>query len=96
MSAVSIKNTLRNPCIFALLALLVLVFLLNAVVENGSAVLGLLPANTLLAHKYIWNLLTSCFYEKDVLKVVVDIAALFLVVLRHGITIDPFIKVGSY
>jgi hypothetical protein len=83
-------DILRHPCIAALVALLVTMFLFNSFLDNASSVLGLLPANTLVAHKYIWNLLTSSFYEKTIVKLIFDLCVLFGVILRHGITVESY------
>lgn len=44
---------------------------------GGEEVLGLLAANTLITHTYVWNLLTSCFFETNLFKLALDLFCLF-------------------
>jgi hypothetical protein len=41
------------------------------------SILSLVPANTLITHTYVWNLVTSCFFETNLIKLALD---LFLLV----------------
>lgn len=52
---------------------IVVLYALNSIVPDAPSFLGLVTANTLLWNKYIWNLLTSAFYEESMLKLFVNI-----------------------
>lgn len=65
-----------QPLISFCFFLLISFYALNFVIEDCQAILGLVPVNTLVAKSYIWNLATSCFYEKDIVKLVIDVLVL--------------------
>ena len=75
-------DVMRHPVLMLLLGCLGAVTLLGMFLPDSSAILGLLPANTLVANKYIWNLLTAAFYEKSVLKLTLDLVLVVFVIAR--------------
>ena len=54
LNAVYVKN--------GFIAALFLFFVLGHVIADSTSVLGLVVANTILTKKYVWNLITACFY----------------------------------
>eukprot|EP01031_Cornospumella_fuschlensis_P041263 gene41263-50360_t len=56
---------------------LLLVSSLKLVVPEAVDKLALIVANTLITHTYVWNLVTSCFYEESWLKLVIDLIFLY-------------------
>ena len=91
-----IVNILRNPVIAPLLGGLLLISAMDFFLTDASAILGLLPANTFVANKYIWNLFTSCFFEKNFLRLILDIVLLLWVILREGIVVESYEQFGLY
>lgn len=59
-------------CVFLVLAM----FCSNLVFTDAQDFLSLICGNTLIVNKYVWNLITSCFYEKYVLKIIADLVIL--------------------
>jgi hypothetical protein len=64
LNAVYVKN--------GFIAALFLFFVLGHVIADSSSVLGLVVANTILTKKYVWNLVTACFFERSPFKLLVD------------------------
>jgi hypothetical protein len=77
---VNISDVVYNRPLFTVCAVAVCVlFCLNFVLSDCADRVGLVTANTLITNTYVWNLVTSCFYERYVAKVVFDIVALLYV-----------------
>jgi len=89
-------EVVSHPMLMLLLGGLVLVSSLGVFMSDASAILGLLPANTLVANKYIWNLVTSAFYEESVLKLSLDVVLVVFVVVRHGLIVESYDQFGLY
>jgi len=79
-----------------LLGGLALVTLLGMFLSDASAILGLLPVNTLVANKYIWNLVTSAFYEESILKLALDVVLIVFIIARDGLTVESYDQFGVY
>ena len=47
--------------------------------QQATDIFGLNVLNTFVVHKYVWNLVTSSFYEVNIVKVLVDISFLYFV-----------------
>ena len=62
-------------CITALMVL----FCSNFVIEEAPQKLGLVPISTSIAHSYFWNLVTSSFYETNIIKLALDVVGTVLV-----------------
>mmetsp|Transcript_22389 Transcript_22389/g.37446 ORF Transcript_22389/g.37446 Transcript_22389/m.37446 type:complete len:372 (-) Transcript_22389:227-1342(-) len=58
---------------------LIILYCCNFLLRECTDTIGLVAANTMITNTYVWNLLTSCFYEQYVAKVVVDITCLLFV-----------------
>lgn len=50
---------------------------LSFVLPQADDVLGLVAANTLITHTYVWNLVTGAFFETSWIKVGIDLCLLF-------------------
>lgn len=85
----------QHPMTLVLCLLLVVMYMFNFAL-GGDAInkLGLVTSNTLIANKYIWNLVTCCFYETHLSKVVLDVVLLLSV--AKGLTIDCLDQFGLY
>lgn len=59
-------------------AAILLSFSLSYIVKDATDIFGLVTANTLITNRYVWNLITACFYETNPLKVFVDITLLLV------------------
>lgn len=86
--------TQQHPVTMALLLLVVLLYTLNFALSDAPNKLGLVTSNTLIANKYIWNLVTSCFYETHLSKVAISAAA--LLPIAKGMVIDSMDQFGLY
>lgn len=58
---------------------LVAVSAIGAFINEADDIFGLVVANTLITHTYVWNLLTASFFEVSWIKAGFDIVALFAV-----------------
>lgn len=56
------------------------------VLPDAKDKLGLVPVNTFVTNYYSWNLFTSCFYESDIWKIVVEL--LLFIKITANIQID--------
>lgn len=56
--------------------LLIILHCMNYIVADCVNIFALVTANTLITNTYVWNLLTSCFFETSILKLVSDIATI--------------------
>lgn len=69
----------KHPLWFLCATPLVTLYLLNYVISECSTKLGLVTASTLITNTYVWNIITSSFYEKYILKLSSDLFSLALV-----------------
>lgn len=63
--------------------LLTLSFSLNFILNDCVNKVALVPVNSFIANKYVWNIITSAFYESNILKLLIEIFILFS-------TVKPF------
>lgn len=68
-----------DPLFILLAGSLILLFAINLVYADSRNVLGLVPVNTLISHSYVWNLITSSFFETNFLKLLLDLIGLYLI-----------------
>eukprot|EP01041_Mallomonas_annulata_P009002 gene9002-18637_t len=85
----------RKPLLVFCLLFLLVCFFLNHFIPECEQKLGLVTANTLVANTYVWNLLTSCFYERSIFKIVIDVCGL-LVCSSHNISYSPVDQFALY
>ena len=69
---------------------IIILFGLNFVIKDCPSVVGLVAANTLFANTYVWNLITSCFYETNILKLAADLVGLWVVTEDINFASDQF------
>ena len=82
----SISDSLANkPTLAVSSGLLIGLFFLNFLVTDPDSIFALVPINTLINKRYVWNLLTSCFYETNIGKLVFDLVALLWLVSQMAI-----------
>lgn len=65
---------------------------LNFVLKDATAVLSLITANTLITNTYVWNIVTSCFFETDILKVLSNVGS--VVMIANCLAINNVEQVG--
>jgi membrane associated rhomboid family serine protease len=70
------KENVKQPAVIGFAVSLLLIFLLSSVLEDAESFLALSPANTIIAKKYVWNLLTCSFYETNIVKLCCDLLVL--------------------
>jgi membrane associated rhomboid family serine protease len=70
-----IDRPVSTGCIVLLLA----AFSMNYTIKDCTNKLGLVSVNTFIADTQIWNLLTSQFYEENMLKLALDIIGLVII-----------------
>ena len=58
---------------------LLVLFGCNYFVKDCADAIGLVTANTLITNTYVWNLVTSCFYETNPIKLLIDIFGLLCI-----------------
>lgn len=92
---VDIGDVIANRPLFTVCASAILVlYCLNFVLSDCKERIGLVTANTLITNTYVWNLVTSCFYESQIGKVIFDIVALLY--LTKSLPIPNIEQFGLY
>jgi hypothetical protein len=74
--------------------LLLLFFSLNYIMVDCTFTIALVTGNTLVANKFVWNLITSCFYETNIFKLILDITS--YIMITKSIKIDAIDQFGLY
>lgn len=73
----SMKESVRLPSVIGFASTLVAIYGFGLVLsDDAESLLALSPANTIIAKKYVWNMLTCSFYEVNVVKLVCDLLIL--------------------
>lgn len=70
-----LKQNVQLPSVIGFSITLVAVYLCGMMSEAES-LLALSPANTIIAKKYVWNMLTCSFYEVNIVKLLCDLLVL--------------------
>lgn len=70
--------------------LLLIAFSMNYFFSDASSLLGLVTVNTIIADYQVWNLITSQFYEQQLIKLVFDVVGIVV------ITRSTKIRVGKH
>jgi membrane associated rhomboid family serine protease len=68
-----------EPLAIISIVILGALFCCNFVIANCPEKLGLVPVNTSIANSYFWNLLTSSFYETNVVRLGLDVLGLSMI-----------------
>lgn len=84
----------HQPIIGICSSLLILFFSLNYIISDCTFKIALVTGNTLVANKFVWNLITSCFYETNFLKLILDITS--YIMIAKSIKIDAMDQFGLY
>lgn len=93
--SVDVADVVANRPLFTACAISIIVmYVMNFIVSDCKEKLGLVTANTLITNTYVWNLLTSCFYETHVGKVLFDLVALLY--LTKSLPIPNLEQFGLY
>jgi hypothetical protein len=92
---VDIADVVANRPLFTGCAAAILVlYTLNFILSDCKEKVGLVTANTLITNTYVWNLVTSCFYETQIAKVAFDLVALLY--LTKSLPIPNLEQFGLY
>ena len=81
ISSNDINKLQQHPVVYFSLPLLVVLYLANFILPDAKEILALITANTLITNTYVWNILTSCFYETNLLKLFSDVLTVVYVAL---------------
>ena len=52
------------------IVLLIVISMLNIFITDCESKVALVTGNTLIANTYVWNLVTSCFFETMTVKII--------------------------
>ena len=88
-------NLVFSPIAIFSLFSLCLFFFANYVIQNAPGVLGLVTVNTIIANSYVWNLATSCFYEKSILKLFFDFVGM-CIYMSYPVKYEPVDQFALY
>ena len=72
----------------------IVLFIGNFIIKDWKSIVSLIPVNVFVSHYYTWNLITSNFYEDNLLKLIISIGILFQITRK--INIDNFETFGIY
>lgn len=68
-----------RPITVVCIILSVATFSMNYAIKDCTNTLGLVPVNTMVADTQIWNVFTSQFYEKYIIKVACNVAGIVII-----------------
>lgn len=95
LGKIDFNDIVQNKPLFSVCAVLIVtLYGLNFVLSDCTEKVGLVVANTLITNTYVWNLVTSCFYEKYLAKAAVDLTLLLL--LTKSLPIPSIEQFGLY
>ncbi len=78
--SLDISNISSNKPIFTYVSIALLVlFGSNFLLADSASIFGLVMVNTLVNNTYVWNMITSCFFETNVIKLAFDMIALWFI-----------------
>jgi len=83
-----------RPLLSFCTSLLCILFTCNFFLTECVNKVGLVIANTLITNHYVWNLVTCCFYEVSVIKLLIDLVLLGLV--NHKLYIHSSEQFGLF
>ncbi len=63
---------------------LIVLYSCNFFINDCPELIALVPANTLITHTYAWNMVTSCFYETNPIKLILDLILLWFATEKVG------------
>lgn len=69
----------KNPIVLFTVVPLVVLYLTSIFISSSTGYFALITANTLITNTYVWNIITSCFYETNILKLLSDIISVCLI-----------------
>ena len=75
-----------DPCVIVCTVLHCIFFVIHFAVKDSVSFLALVPINTFIANKYVWNLITGNFYESQPIKLVFELLLLFQVTSNLNFT----------
>ena len=72
-------EAIKEPLVITFSSVLACFFLVRLLMgEDAESILALSPANTFIAKKYVWNLLTCSFFEANIVKLLCDLFILIV------------------
>lgn len=75
-----------DPFVIVCTVFVCIFFALHFAIKDSESFLALVPVNTFVANKYVWNIVTCNFYESQPIKVVFELLLLFQVTNNLSIT----------
>ena len=78
----SITAILSKPFLMGCVVALIAVSAGGFFISDAETILGLVPVNTMIIHSYIWNIVTSQFFEANIFKLILELFA-FVYFTRH-------------
>lgn len=91
---VDIQAILNRPLVLPLSGTMIGLYLLNYILHECEQKIGLVVANTLITNTYVWNLVTSMFYEKFLWKLIFNLC--WMASLMECIEIQSMEQFGLY
>lgn len=78
LQSIDLEDIFHNrPLCVILIINLISFFTFNLILKGCAHKIGLVTANTLITNTYVWNLVTSCFYENSFFKLFFNLIAVF-------------------
>jgi hypothetical protein len=66
-----------QPIVFICIIAVIVLSCLNFVLPDMTNKFGLVPVNTLITNYYSWNLITSCFFETEIIKIITELTIFY-------------------
>ena len=82
-------NPRELPVTLGVAALLVLFWLVGAVLPGAPAQLALVPANTMMVHFHVWNVVTAGLYQSSLPKLLYAVAVVLSLLVAVVVSSCP-------
>ena len=75
------------------IVLLIVISMLNLFITDCQSKVALVTGNTLIANSYVWNLVTSCFFEIMPIKIILGN---IIIIINHNYNHNYYYNSHSY
>lgn len=75
LNSVDWQRISRHPALLLSAVPSLVLYLCNLINKDATTVFALVTANTLITNTYVWNIVTSCFFETNILKILSNVVS---------------------
>jgi len=74
--------TTERLFVIVCIVILIIISMLNLFITDCQSKVALVTGNTLIANSYVWNLVTSCFFEIMPIKIILG-NNIIIIIINH-------------